>query len=127
MVVATMIFITVFVAFLGVFSHHYKSVAKARTQLLAQHLARAKMADYVAAKYDGIDLILPAGQTFIETIPVSLTIRDQTVTIEFSVWAERTVTTTGLGGEKNIGVLVGWQEGDHQRWVTYRTFLSRYG
>ena len=129
MVISCLIFSTVALSFLGVFSHHYKSVAKARTQLLATHLARTKMLDFAAARFNGVDLLIPiaGGPQLIETIPVTMEIRGMDRTIEFEVWAERTIATAGLGGEKNIAVWVYWQEGDIRRSVTFRTLLSRNG
>jgi type II secretory pathway pseudopilin PulG len=128
MIIACLLFTTVSISLLGVFTHHYRAIARSRSQLLAQHLARAKMTDLAASKFDGVDLLLPnPGPEKIEDIPVEYEIRDQKITMNFEVWAERTLSTTGLGGEKNIAVWVYWKEQGLTRSVVYRTLLARNG
>lgn len=132
MVLAAMIFATVAVGFLGIFTSHAKSIHRARIQLMAQHLAKEKMADFLAAGYEGVDQLIThnAAPYPLASNPVSLTIRIKDIdhVVDFEVWVANLDTTTiGVLGEKTIWVGVYWAKDNGYSSVELRTVLSEHG
>ena len=98
MILAGVIFATVSVALSGVFTHHYRAVGSSRLFLVAQHLARTKADEFIAAGFDKVGgvngTVIPGGSLTGPNLfsgsntvnaEVTWTIRDQEVRTNFEV------------------------------------------
>ena len=126
MIVAGLIFSAVSVALAGVFNYHYRAIGTGRLFLVAQHLARTKADEFIAAGHEKIATALITGgqapyeETF--TTQVTWTIRDQDVTTDFTVVSFYTDNTTT--NHRVCTVRVSWEEGGRTRNVQYTVSIS---
>ena len=134
MVLAGVIFATVAVALSGVFTHHYRAVGSSRLFLVAQHLARTKTDEFIAAGFDKIaETVIPngtpvgnpnMGSTTVNA-EVSWTIRDQEITTSFEVESSYEDVVLPAGNRHRVCTArVSWLEEGRTRNVHYTVSIS---
>jgi type II secretory pathway pseudopilin PulG len=122
MIVAGMIFAIVSVALAGVFNYHYRAIGSSRLFLVAQHLARSKADEFIAAGHQKI------AETVINPNPnnsqsqVTWTIRDQQIKTIYNI--DSSYQTDGATNHRICTVRVSWEEGGRTRNVQYTVSIS---
>lgn len=128
MLIAGFIFATVAVALAGVFSYHYRAIGTSRLFLVAQHLARTRMEECLAAGGQKPGLLTSAllfddGGTP-TVVDVEFVIQDQEILTQFSIATSVVPSAGPPAGHLLCTVTVSWNEANRTRNVKYCASIS---
>lgn len=123
MVMAVLLFATVLVGLLSIWSTYSRAIGKARSVLVATYLGEQVMEGCIAAKYTNVDLF---AASYPQTITTRAWIKGREVATDY---VTRVATQSAGPDMKAIRVTVEWQEKTAERTETrslnFNTMISR--
>lgn len=125
MILAAILFSTVAVGILSVWTMQHKAITKSGNVLVAQYLGERLMEECLAAKYDGVDSLAgPTPDMNLNEVVKGIT---KTTVYRGNIAVSNLPVSTGINNGKLVVVTVTWESGDGKSSIEYRTYLEEKG